>query len=377
MNNELNTPDADGELEGSLPRIDALHDRLIADGAMWRTQWPPADHVTEATVLLTLKTADGSSVSTPDVPRQQRQPDVSGIHTSRLGEATQASNSTRSEAASDADASRTPASIVTIGRRSARPPRHHFYSLFAAALVVIIGFAAVVGQIYEAHQSEYRTAPAPPLYQWSPQRTLNSASPEDAFDKGMVLTPCGGKPTHATSVTWFAQSPNYGIALIRADCRMLGSQQFIWLFTLGKTKDNRWIPQAGYTAPLGAAVAAQGSTASVPVWLSLPYDQYVKVTLPPGGLNPEATVVTWYSNTRAFAAGHFADQAIRPAQAVTLALGQKSAWMTQTGGLVSIVVPLADGTTFFFAGTASTSETENYARHALAHLNELLPPLPR
>lgn len=377
MNNERHASGADGEVEGRPPQIDTLHHRLTADGAMWRRQWPPNAHITEETVLLALKAADSSSVVMSEAPGQQRQPDASGIHAPQFGEVTPASNSTRSDAASDADASRTPASIVTVGRRSAWPPRHHFYSLFAAVLVVIIGFAAVVGQIYEAHQSEYRTAPAPPLYQWSPQHTLNSTSPEDAFDKGMVLTPCGGKPTHATSVTWFAQSPNYGIALIRADCRMLGGQQLIWLFTLGKTKDNRWIPQAGYTAPLGPSVAVQGSTAFVPAWLSLPYDQYVKFTMPPGGLNPEASVVAWYSNTRTFAAGHFADQAIRPAQAVTLALGQRSAWMTQTGSLVSIVVPLADGTTFFFAGTASTSETENYARHALAHLDELLPPLPR
>jgi hypothetical protein len=51
--------------------------------------------------------------------------------------------------------------------------------------------------------------------------------------------------------------------------------------------------------------------------------------------------------------------------------------LTEENSVVIVTLPLADGSTSFFAGIGTASQVENLAATAFAHMDDVLPPLPR
>ena len=113
----------------------------------------------------------------------------------------------------------------------------------------------------------------------------------------------------------------------------------------------------------------------IPSWLPLPTDAYLESGL--FGPLHAFTFATWQSNTRLFIAGRFEGSATRPAGTETVSIGGHTGWQATDHDIVTVTLPLADGWTFFFSGTADSATMRHLASASLDHLDTLLPkPLP-
>jgi hypothetical protein len=241
----------------------------------------------------------------------------------------------------------------------------------AAALIL-----AAVALTTLARQPQIASYPPPPLYHWSQAAASGSATAQEAFARGVTLTLCDGTLARTNTVTWVENGPNYGMALIYADCASGRMRRVFAIFTLGKTPDDhQWIPQAGLTANISAS-ATLSPVMLVPPWLPLPPGTYAGWPIKPQGLNPPASVRDWYTHTLAFVVGYVADRAVYPAGAITIRVAGHNGWETERGGIVAIEVPLVNGTTFFFAGTGSPRPIEQLAALCYEHIAALLDLLP-
>lgn len=234
--------------------------------------------------------------------------------------------------------------------------------------------------------------PSLPL-QWSSAAAEGSTSAEQAFARGATLRPCtldNASTSPATSgnvavaasaldTIWLENGPHYGIVLIQFACpagtREHG-ESIVWINSLGKRPNGEWLPLAGEYTPRPASSGTpspQSPVAGVPAWLALPGDHYEGRLVGPCGQVPAVAWQSWDSTTRTFVAGHVADRALLPAYARPVTIDGKAGWMTQQDGIASVVVPLADGTTFFFAGSLTSTQIQGLSAQALAHLSALLP----
>ena len=83
------------------------------------------------------------------------------------------------------------------------------------------------------------------------------------------------------------------------------------------------------------------------------------------------------SSTRLFITGRYAGSATRPDGAETVSIGGRTGWQVNDHDITTVTVPLADGWTFFFSGTADAATMQHLASASLSHLDTLLPkPLP-
>ncbi len=361
---------------------DPLHHQLVEDGMWWRTQHAPTveqgSHLLQTRLRTWLDTAAGGKQAAQIADREAEVEEELPMdqHAGR-------------------DTSRRTGHI-TEGRdamvREPRPPSRRLQPqsrrILATALVASILLFAVVGTVIILRHPQATRGVPEGLYTWLPQASYDSKTPQDAFAASMKLTPCDGAPARTVTVTWLDAGPNYGLALIRVTCLQQERPYAIWLSSLGRDAEQHWSPQAGIIVSnrnagnVGGSPAQASSTPAhavqTPSWLSLPPDVYSDGTLPgPKGLQPEASVVAWYSPSRTYVLGHVADQATKPSNAASVVVNGNSGWATEQNGVVIVTLPLADGTTVFFAGTGPVSQIEGFAARAFAHRDEVLTPLTR
>lgn len=399
----------DGDSGSGPGSISATRDLVMADAVAWRAELPFRDGQAERRLLTLLaqwpsaagaaytsfghderagKSAPSNHASVPEVsaaPREDEQNMPAGTeHPEGLNMPNMPIQGERM--ASPSAASR---SVRWTSRRA------RAFTIAAAGLAAVVLLTFIFGV-----RLRVRTTPntglflPPPLpLHWSSAAAEGSTSAEQAFARGATLTPCmlenasnsavtSGKVAVAASALdtiWLENGPNYGIALIQFTCP-LGTrehgQSTFWVDSLGKRPNGEWLPLAGEYTPRPASSgmpSTQSLSAAVPAWLALPGDNYEGHLVGPCGQIPPVAWQAWYSATRTFVAGHVADRALMPADARLVTIAGKAGWMAQQYGMVSVVVPLADGTTFFFAGSVTSAQVEGLSAQALAHLSALLP----
>ena len=201
-----------------------------------------------------------------------------------------------------------------------------------------------------------------------------------------VLNLCGNRPpvnATTTTLTWLVAGPTYGVVLARATCSQDKDDVHEGIDLLPLALDKRvqsGCPAWGIEGGLvGTMLPADGSIASmayqIPSWLSLPHDAYVPEQT--GGEIVPAALFSLVSSTRIFVTGRYAGSATRPDGAETVSVGGRSGWQVSENGMTTVTVPLADGWTFFFGGTADAATMQQLASASLPHLDTLLPkPLP-
>src|SRR5258706_7198337 len=232
--------------------------------------------------------------------------------------------------------------------------------------------------------SGIRKFPPPELFRWTASAATDARTLQQAFAVGMRLDLCQPVAARSVVTTWLASGPDYGAAWVVADCRDNRNDprpvQALFLVRRDRQDgpkcdywmaDNAGFVQKALTGPMPNAERAQ-----VSAWLSLPPDTYHE-TPAMTSLHPLSSLRSWTSASRVFVTGRFEGQATRPADGATLVrVGGRSGWLVPGQGLVSVVVPLATGWTFFFSGTAVPAQVQQLAASTLDHIQGTLPPEP-
>lgn len=222
--------------------------------------------------------------------------------------------------------------------------------------------------------------PPPRLFIWSTAAATNSATPQQAFAAGMRFDLCHPVAARSVTVTWLAASPTYGVAWVVADCRnnTQDPRPVESLFLVrndtqdGAACDHWTADNAGYSVKPPTGPLPTEAQAQTPPWLSLPVDTYQ--ALPTGtAAHPVSSVKSWLSATQVFITGRFEGIATRPAGATSVSVAGRPGWLTTEHEMASVVIPLANGWTFFFSGMSGASETQTLAGETLGHLDETLP----
>ena len=236
---------------------------------------------------------------------------------------------------------------------------------------------------YSSSSSGVVSYPPPISYQWQ-RVTPAPATPQQAYAAGMsVLNICGNRPPASettTTLTWLVAGPTYGVALARATCLRDGASSLENIALLPLALDKRaqprcpaWDIESSVITSLPDANANLNGTAfQIPSWLPLPQGVYAPEPTG-GGDNMTSSLLLLTSTTRIFVTGRYAGSATRPHDAETVGVGGRSGWQTRDIDIVTETVPLADGWTFFFAGTADAATMQHLASAALPHLETLLP----
>jgi hypothetical protein len=224
--------------------------------------------------------------------------------------------------------------------------------------------------------------PPPVLFRWTPSAATDARTPQQAFAAGMRLDLCQPVAARSIVTTWLASGPDYGAAWVVADCRdnRTDPRPMQALFLVRRDRQDGpkcdyWMAvNAGFAQKVLAGPIPNAERTRVPAWLPLPPDAYHE-TPAMTSLHPLSSLRTWTSASRVFIAGRFEGQATRPADgAATVSIAGKAGWLVPGQGLVSVVVPLATGWTFFFSGTAAPDQVQQLAASTLDHLEEALPP---
>lgn len=260
-----------------------------------------------------------------------------------------------------------------------------YLALIAVAVVTVI-LVAVLGTIIILNQTPSpKSLLSPSLWTWSQQGAYDSQTPQEALAANMHLTPCDGAPPQTATVTWLDAGRDYGFAFISVTCPHQPQPYATVYLALGRDDQLHWTVQAADTLGRRSGDSTSNSTSvsdvPVPAWLPLPSDTYRGDWVSwQRGSTPPASVAAWYSSSRTFRTfvfGHVADPATRPANATSVQVNRKAGWLTEENSVVIVTLPLADGSTSFFAGIGTASQVENLAATAFAHMDDVLPPLPR
>ncbi|HET9980502.1 MAG TPA: hypothetical protein VFQ32_08655 [Ktedonobacterales bacterium] len=236
---------------------------------------------------------------------------------------------------------------------------------------------------YSSSSSSIRSMPGPMSFEWN-RVTPAPPTPQQAYAAGMsVLNICGNRPPAneaTTTLTWLVAGPAYGVVLARATCSQDGGGVREGIALLPLALDKRvqprcpaWDIEGGLIGGMLPADAKLGQMAfRIPSWLPLPQDTYMSEPLGDGDIMPSSLLLL-ESSTRLFVAGRYAGSATRPAGSETVNVAGRSGWQARENGIVTVTVPLADGWTYFFAGTADAATMQRLANAALPHLDTLLP----
>lgn len=239
---------------------------------------------------------------------------------------------------------------------------------------------------YSSSSSSISSMPGPVPLVWN-RVTPAPPTPQQAYVAGMsVLNICGNQPpTNAatTTLTWLVAGPAYGVVLARATCSQNGGGVREGIAILPLALDKRvqprcpaWDIEGGLFSSLPDANENLNGTAfQIPSWLPLPQDSYEPEPMGGGDIMPSSLLVL-ASSTRIFVTGRYAGSATRPAGAETVSVAGRSGWQARENDIVTVAVPLGDGWTFFFAGTADAATMRSLASAALPHLDTLLPTSP-
>ncbi|HEX6543768.1 MAG TPA: hypothetical protein VF040_18580 [Ktedonobacterales bacterium] len=267
-------------------------------------------------------------------------------------------------------------------------PRRRACSRLAGAslLLTIIGLLAGCAlpwvPAYSSSSSRIDSHPAPPAYVWR-QVIPPPATPQEAFTAGvsqLKLCLASSIPARSVTTTWLVAGPTYGVVLLRADCsnQPQDTRQGIAILPIARDKDappkcSAWVLGNGgiVTRQLPADAKLSPMAYQIPSWLPLPNGTYQPETLG-GGIVPSA-LFSLESSTRLFITGRFAGSATQPAGVETVNVGGRSGWQVSDQGIVTVTLPLADGWTFYFSGTADAATMRSLASASLSHLDTLLP----
>lgn len=228
--------------------------------------------------------------------------------------------------------------------------------------------------------------PPPAPFIWN-RVTPAPSTPQQGYAAGMsVLNICGNQPpanATTTTLTWLVAGPTYGVVLARATCAQDGgdAHEGIALLPLALDKSVQpgcpaWDIEGGLFGGRLPAGAKLGPNAyQIPSWLPLPRDTYEPEQMS-GEIVPSA-LLSLDSSTRLFITGRFEGSATRPNGAETVSVGGRTGWQVTDHDIVTLTIPLADGWTFFFSGTADAATMQRLASASLSHPDALLPkPLP-
>lgn len=252
-------------------------------------------------------------------------------------------------------------------------------ALLVIVLGLLTGCALPWVPAYTSSSSSIQSYPPPSPFVWT-RVTPPPPTPQQAYAAGISqLRLCFNGPASATTTTWLAAGPTYGVALVRGECLSDPQNQrtgiAILPISLDKSVQPRcpaWVLEGGSVNSLVPADAMQGYKAyTIPPWLPLPNDFYRPEQLG-GGVIP-SSLLALESGTRVFLTGRYQGTATRPAGAETMSVGGHSGWRVSENGIVTVTVPLADGWTFFFGGTADATTMRQLASASLSHLDTLLP----
>ena len=272
------------------------------------------------------------------------------------------------------------------GRRISR--RLAGVALLVTTLALLAGCAGPLPWVpaNSSSSSTIRSYPPPLPFIWN-RVTPAPSTPQQAYAAGMsVLNICGNQPpanATTTTLTWLVAGPTYGVVLARATCSQdkddVHEGIAILPIALDKSVQSRcpaWVLESGtFSRQLPAGTDLGQSAYNIPSWLPLPTDSYEPGQMG-GGVVPSA-LFSLDSSTRLFITGRFAGSATRPDGAETVSIGGRSGWQVTDHDVVTVTIPLADGWTFFFAGTEDATTMQRLASSSLDHLDTLLPkPLP-
>lgn len=277
-----------------------------------------------------------------------------------------------------------------------RPPLSALVSLAAVLVVALVASVVFLGHgaFFSPGQTDGHGGsrpffqPAPHSYTWTPSlATSRSTTPQAAFAAGVHLNMCLSEQPRSVTVTWLTSSATFGVAIIHADCGSEGRPTA--LFTLGVTTaglaDTSASANCRPWAPLGGDYFAHsptpdeatsspppGSTDQIPSWLPLPHHGYLI-----GGAGesqyPQMHIIHWLYAGQEYVVGRYEGSADQPPTgAVAVVVAHQPGWYVEASGFVSVVVPLADGETFFFAGTAAPDTLVTLATLGLERLDQIV-----
>ncbi|HEV7128009.1 MAG TPA: hypothetical protein VGN32_11280 [Ktedonobacterales bacterium] len=252
------------------------------------------------------------------------------------------------------------------GRRAARPLALAAGCAFALTLAACAPSLPLLGMGVDAPATT--PAPAPTWrYTWLAAPPVD-ASLQAAFAASAWAQSPKGALSPPTATYWLATGQRFALVLMQLD----PADRSLALAVLAT--DPTYGPGWSSLTALSMARPARGGNPSNPVAgeLTLPGSDYVC-----GSSNftvgPQVLMRLCTSPDQVFVMGRFTLAATRPtAGATAVRVAGLAGWLTQQGSVSSIVVPLADGTTFVCAGSASPARLEAIAAQALPDLDRYL-----
>lgn len=269
-------------------------------------------------------------------------------------------------------------------------------ALLLLAVLVQSLFASHRGQVIApaGKPSTATTAPTatiPPNYagdlSWVKSNVTLKQAPTaaGAFDPGVIRQLCSPIAVRSSRVAWVMTGHGFGEVYVQAVCKD-GRMAYGW-FLLGVTGGA--VPGSPRACPIwfgNSATAAPDrprpgnpvdpqAAGTVPGWL--PPDTYALHSDSEGDPGNKSIwgTVSWMSTSHTFFVGRYGADLQQPADAVAVAVGGHSGWMTQHDGMVVIQLSLRPMETFSFAGDVDPTQARTLAAQALAHLDDLLPPM--
>jgi len=264
-------------------------------------------------------------------------------------------------------------------------PRITGVALLVTTLTLLAGCAVPLPWAPTNHStsSGIYSYPPPIPFIWT-RVTPPPPTPQQAYAAGISqLRLCRNGAARSTTIIWVAAGPTYGVVLVLGDCANdpVDTRQGIAILPLALDKAVQpscpaWVLDSGIVETRLPADANLGQMAYViPAWLPLPADTYDPEPLG-GGVVPSA-LFSLESSSRLFITGRFEGSVTRPDGAETVSVGGRSGWLATDHDITTVTLPLADGWTFYFSGTADAATMRNLASASLPHLDTLLPkPLP-
>ncbi|MFI5271655.1 MAG: hypothetical protein ACHQ4H_01310 [Ktedonobacterales bacterium] len=231
-------------------------------------------------------------------------------------------------------------------------------ALALAPLLLLLGAcgSSGAGGAHTTHAQP--TATATPAWQfiWQLNPTSTADALTAAYDaSALARDPRGGLHTPAAT-WWLATGSRFGLVAVQLD--PVGRNIAFAVLTRG--------------GPLGPAWIAADSTQLVrpapgsgPAFAPLPGDDYAC-----SGINAHTTPVfnamLCLSPAQTYLYGRFALAADRPRDATPVMIAGHSGWLMSANGFASVAVPLADGATYVFGGTAAPEQIPALATKAAA-----------
>lgn len=246
------------------------------------------------------------------------------------------------------------------------------YMRVATLTIMVIACVLANSACTRTDQGGKHEPPAWLLWWQPPKEGIDeSALPEAAFAQGAsVVHFPGGLHQPPSATTWLATGPMFGVAMVQLD----PAGQYLDIATLGiDTQHHTWVENS--TTVRNGQGCADGSRAVGAV--VFPEAVCQTGTLHQGlrtAYTGHYTLASWVSDTGIFVLDHIVATPQRPLSGATnVTIHSVPGWMLQEHGITSIILPLAGGEVFIFAGTASTAQSKDLAAQMLVHLQEIAP----